>query len=90
MSDPSSVGTGHLVNGTFVAARAAAGPGSQRRQHRHRLQQRRRDLNLLTWSGPSPTTPVTLEFKQLVRANDPLRTGTYAKTLTFTLSTTNP
>jgi hypothetical protein len=33
---------------------------------------------------------VTIGFKQLVRANEPLRTGTYSKTLTFTLSTTNP
>jgi amidase len=34
--------------------------------------------------------PVTIAFKQLVKATDPLRTGSYAKTLTFTLSTTNP
>ena len=33
---------------------------------------------------------VTLEFSQLVNANDPLRTGTYSKALTFTLSTTTP
>ena len=34
--------------------------------------------------------PVTITFKQLVKANDPLRTGTYSRTLTFTLSTTTP
>ena len=34
------------------------------------------------------TVPVT--FKQAIGANEPLRTGPYAKTLTFTLSTTNP
>ena len=33
---------------------------------------------------------VTLEFKQSIGANDALRTGTYSKTLTFTLSTTTP
>ena len=33
---------------------------------------------------------VTLEFSQLVNANDALRTGTYNKALTFTLSTTTP
>ena len=33
---------------------------------------------------------VTLAFKQVIGANDALRTGTYAKTLTFTLSTTSP
>ncbi len=33
---------------------------------------------------------MTVNFKQHIDANDPLRTGTYSKTLTFTLSTTNP
>jgi hypothetical protein len=33
---------------------------------------------------------VALEFKQSIGANDPLRTGSYSKTLTFTLSTTQP
>ena len=33
---------------------------------------------------------VTIGFKQPIKANDALRTGSYAKTLTFTLSTTNP
>ena len=42
-----------------------------------------------------PITPVTSDafaigFKQSIGASDPLRTGVYAKTLTFTLSTTNP
>jgi hypothetical protein len=34
--------------------------------------------------------PVTVDLSQPVSATDPLRTGTYAKTLTFTLSTTTP
>ena len=29
-------------------------------------------------------------FKQSIAANEALRTGTYSKTLTFTLSTTQP
>ena len=33
---------------------------------------------------------VTIDFKQSIAANDALRTGSYGKTLTFTLSTTNP
>ena len=33
---------------------------------------------------------MTIEFKQSIGANDALRTGTYSKTLTFTLSTTPP
>ena len=35
-------------------------------------------------------TRSALNFKQSIGANDALRTGTYAKTLTFTLSTTTP
>jgi hypothetical protein len=31
-----------------------------------------------------------LSFKQPVASTDPLRTGTYSKALTFTLSTTTP
>ena len=33
---------------------------------------------------------MTVPFRQSIGANEPLRTGTYAKTLTFTLSTTQP
>jgi hypothetical protein len=33
---------------------------------------------------------VTITYKQLVKRTDPLRTGSYSKTLTFTLSTTQP
>jgi hypothetical protein len=47
-------------------------------------------LALLTWSAPVSNDPVTLEFKQAMAAADALRTGAYAKTLTYTLSTTTP
>ena len=43
-----------------------------------------------TWDGPVSNDSVDITFKQLIKANDPLRTGSYSKTLTFTLSTTNP
>jgi hypothetical protein len=46
--------------------------------------------SLLTWANPVSNDDVTIGFKQPIKANDPLRTGQYAKTLTFTLSTTNP
>jgi hypothetical protein len=48
------------------------------------------DIAPNTWSAPVSNAAVTIGFKQLVKAADPLRTGTYSKTLTFTLSTTNP
>ena len=43
-----------------------------------------------SWSAPVSNDPVTVTFGQHVGANDALRTGAYAKTLTFTLSTTTP
>jgi hypothetical protein len=43
-----------------------------------------------TWSAPVSNDPVTINFKQHIGAGDALRTGTYSKTLTFTLSTTTP
>ena len=42
------------------------------------------------WTAPVSNDVVDIAFKQQIKANDPLRTGTYSKTLTFTLSTTNP
>ena len=43
-----------------------------------------------TYAGPVSNDPVTITFKQAIGATDPLRTGSYSKTLTFTLSTTMP
>jgi hypothetical protein len=48
------------------------------------------ELSKSTWTGPASNDPVTIAFKQHVDATDALRTGSYSKTLTFTLSTTNP
>jgi hypothetical protein len=43
-----------------------------------------------SWAAPVSHDLVTIGFKQPIGATDPLRTGTYSTTLTFTLSTTNP
>ena len=43
-----------------------------------------------TWTGPTSNESVPITFRQAIGANDALRTDTYSKTLTFTLSTTNP
>jgi X-Pro dipeptidyl-peptidase len=42
------------------------------------------------WDAPAANDVVAVTFKQAIGATDPLRTGTYAKALTFTLSTTAP
>jgi hypothetical protein len=48
------------------------------------------EFSKATWTAPVSNDPVTIAFKQHVSATDALRTGSYSKTLTFTLSTTNP
>lgn len=48
------------------------------------------ELAKTAWTAPTSGEKVGIAFKQSIGANDPLRTGSYSKTLTFTLSTTNP
>jgi hypothetical protein len=93
VADPSSTATGHLVNGTFslpqplqARARNAANTGTAY----NTVGSSASPLNLLTYGGPVSNDTVTLGFSQLINSGDALRTGTYSKTLTFTLSTTTP
>jgi alpha-L-rhamnosidase len=43
-----------------------------------------------SWSGPVANDAVTIGFEQHIGATEPLRTGIYSRSLTFTLSTTTP
>ncbi len=45
---------------------------------------------ILSYSKPVSNDPVTFGFQHAIGSTDPLRTGTYNKTITFTLSTTTP
>ncbi len=90
VADTSTNAPGHLVNGTFslpqplqARARNAANTGTAYNNVGSLL-------NLLTYDGPVSNDAVSLQFSQRVEANDPLRTGQYSKTLTYTLSTTTP
>ena len=47
-------------------------------------------VRLLTYDGPVTNDPITIAFRQRIGASQPLRTGAYAKTLTFTLATSTP
>ena len=76
--DPSPTATGRLVNGSFSLAQPLLAGGAPL------------PAVVKTWAGPTSNESVTVPFKQSIGANEPLRTGTYAKTLTFTLSTTQP
>jgi carboxypeptidase T len=88
VNDPSSNAPGHLVNGSFSLAQpvtaAAAKLGTPAGAFAAV------PTTLMAWTGPASNDAVTLLFRQAIGANEPLRTGTYSKTLTFTLSTTNP
>jgi hypothetical protein len=94
VTDASSTATGRLVNGTFalpqplqLSASSAAGVGSA---FAPLSSTPSAPLTLLTYGGPVSNDTVTIGVKQAVGATDALRTGTYSKTLTFTLSTTTP
>jgi hypothetical protein len=93
VADPSATNTGHLVNGTFALPQAlqaqATSPGGTGSTYTP-VGGSAAPTSLLTYAGPKSNDTVTLGFKQTIGQNDALRTGTYAKTLTFTLSTTNP
>ena len=82
VADPSPNAPGRLVNGAFALptpirvgrAGQPAGPLG----------------TLIAYTAPVSNDAVELEFRQDIGAGDPLRTGTYSKTLVFTLSTETP
>jgi PKD repeat protein len=88
VSDPSDVATGHLVNGSRALPQA--------------LQVRAGDAAfaplggsasptaLATFAEPVGTTTTPIDFKQSIAETDGLQSGSYAKTVVFTLSTSRP
>ena len=48
------------------------------------------DFSQASWTAPVSNAAVQIGFKQLIKRTDPLRTGSYSKTLTFTVATTAP
>jgi hypothetical protein len=93
VADPSTVASGHLLNGDAplpaamqVSASSANGVSSGFQA----VPDTASPATLVTYNAPVSDEQVTLTFKQTIGAADPLRTGNYAKTFTFTLSTTEP
>ena len=88
VADPSAIHTGHLVNGTYFLPAAlevgAAHSGARSRARRRSAARRPDDDPDLDRHRRRET--ITLRFKQNIAVTDALRTGAYAKTLTFTLS----
>jgi len=48
------------------------------------------ELSKASWTAPVSHDEVAITFRQHIGPGDALRTGTYATTVTFTLSTTMP
>jgi beta-glucosidase len=90
VSDPDTAHPGHLVNGAFFLPAPLQAKATKADTQGTAFNDVGSSLNLLTWIAPVSNDAVTLWFQQAIRANDALRTGTYGKTLTYTLSTTNP
>ncbi len=93
VADPSSTATGHLVNGSFSLPQALQAHASSPLGTSATMAPvggSSAPTTLLTYSGPVSNDGVTVDFKQSIGSGDALRTGTYNKTLTFTLSTTTP
>ena len=94
VADPSATATGKLVNGTFAlnqplmaqGSSPAAGPAGAFTA----VGGSAAPTKLAGWVNPVSNDPVTVGFQQTILASEPLRTGSYAKPLTFTLSTTTP
>ena len=93
VSDPSSTNTGKLMNGTFtlaqplqVSATSAGGTGGAFAP----VGGSAAPTSVLTYNGPKSNDQVTVNFRQTIGRTEALRTGAYSKTLTFTLSTTQP
>jgi type 1 glutamine amidotransferase len=93
VADASSNATGHLVNGSFslpsvLQAKASSPLGTGGALAA--VGGSPSPTSLLTYSAPASNDAVAVTFQQDIGANDALRTGSYSKTLTFTLSTTAP
>ena len=82
ITDTSATAPGRLVNGAFALAQplqsSAGGAFAPL------------PATLRSWCGPASNDTVAVRFRQAIGADEPLRTGTYTKTITFTLSTSTP
>jgi hypothetical protein len=85
VADPSSTSPGKLVNGAFSLAQPLQAAVSSAFAPVGNA-----PLTLHTYTGPASNDVQTIRLKQTIGASEPLRTGAYSKTLTFTLSTTTP
>ena len=80
----------HRPPGQWRARAGPAAAGHRRGARVHAAAGRQRPAGPAVLDRPGGQRQSTLGFKQTIGANEGLRTGTYGKTLTFTLTTTQP
>jgi len=90
VADSSAMATGFLVNGSFQLRSPLQAGATNPAHGTLAYQPLTAPVALLSYDGPVANDPVVVSFKQSIAADEPLRTGSYAKTLTYTLTTTNP
>ncbi|MDA0170040.1 hypothetical protein OJ998_13160 [Solirubrobacter taibaiensis] len=95
VTDSSAAATGRLVNGTFSLSQPlqvnATNAANTTSAFAPLSSTAGTPTNLLTYNGPTAGADnVTIGFRQAIVANEVLRSGSYTKSLTFTLSTTQP
>ncbi|MBE2314436.1 TIM barrel protein [Solirubrobacter sp. CPCC 204708] len=91
--DPSAAAPGRLVNGTFALSQPVQVNVSQPPANTASAFSpiSGTPTSLLTFNGPTAgAVQATIGLRQAIAVNEVLRAGTYSKTLTFTLGTTQP
>ena len=82
--------TANVVSTAGDAALSVSDPGHLTNGSFRLQQPLQVEMTPASWAAPVSNAAVSIGFKQPIGANEPLRTGVYSRTLTFTLSTTNP
>jgi len=84
--DPSATASGRLTNGSFALAEPLEARGSSGTFAALSTT----PLPIRAYDSPVSNDAVAVAFRQHIGRTEALRTGTYAKTLTFALSTNTP
>jgi len=82
--------TANVISSAGDAALTVSEPGHLTNGAFSLAEPLRVEFSQAAWTGPVSNDNVTIGYSQTILASEGLRTGTYAKTLTFTLSTTKP
>jgi hypothetical protein len=82
--------TANVISTAGDAALTVSDPGHLANGSLRLAQPLQVEITPASWTGPVSNAAVSILFRQSIGANEPLRTGTYSRTLTFTLSTTSP